>query len=191
MTECKGCSAGKGYVDVSTVDAGSACQIAAAVRSTGASFLEAPVSGSKGPAEQGALIFLTGGDEELFKAVEGPLDVMGKAKFFLGEEGKGAKMKLVVNMIMGAMMTSFAEGMALADGAGLKQEDLLEVISLGAIAAPMFKLKGPSMAEGKDELSQPLPMAAAANERYIAARAQDLGDMDFSAVLEVLKAAKK
>jgi 3-hydroxyisobutyrate dehydrogenase-like beta-hydroxyacid dehydrogenase len=55
------------------------------------------------------------GDEALFKAASGPLDVMGKAKFFLGEEGKGANMKLVVNAVMGAVMASFAEGLSLAD----------------------------------------------------------------------------
>lgn len=57
----KGLSAGKGYIDVSTVDAATSSRIAAAVRSTGGSFLEAPVSGSKGPAEAGKLIFLTAG----------------------------------------------------------------------------------------------------------------------------------
>lgn len=56
-----GLSAGKGYVDVSTVDAATSRHIAAAVRAAGAAFLEAPVSGSKGPAEQGKLIFLTAG----------------------------------------------------------------------------------------------------------------------------------
>jgi hypothetical protein len=40
---------------------------------------------------------------------------MGKANFFLGAEGQGANMKLVVNAIMGAMMASFAEGMSLAN----------------------------------------------------------------------------
>lgn len=55
------------------------------------------------------------GDEALYKAASGPLDVMGKAKFFLGEEGKGANMKLVVNAVMGAMMASFAEGMSLTE----------------------------------------------------------------------------
>lgn len=39
------------------------------------------------------------GDQALFHAVSAPLDAMGKAKFFLGEEGKGAHMKLVVNMV--------------------------------------------------------------------------------------------
>ena len=53
--------AGKGYVDVSTIDVGTAQEIAAAVRGAGGRYIEAPVSGSKGPAEQGALIFLTAG----------------------------------------------------------------------------------------------------------------------------------
>lgn len=57
-----GMSAGKGYVDVSTVDADTSREVAAAIRAAGASFLEAPVSGSKAPAEQGKLIFLTGGE---------------------------------------------------------------------------------------------------------------------------------
>ena len=54
-------SEGRGYVDVSTVDAATSQQIAAAVRAAGGLYLEAPVSGSKGPAEQGQLIFLTAG----------------------------------------------------------------------------------------------------------------------------------
>ncbi len=54
------------------------------VHAAGAQYLEAPVSGSKGPAEQGTLIFLAGGDEELYQSSGPLLDVMGKAKFFLG-----------------------------------------------------------------------------------------------------------
>lgn len=204
-----GLSAGKGYVDVSTIDVDTARSIAAAVRGTGASFLEAPVSGSKGPAEQGKLIFLTAGDESLFSAVAAPLDVMGKAKFYLGEVGAGAKMKLVVNMVMGSTMAAFAEGMVLADKSGLKSEDLLEVLSLGAIACPMFALKGPGMAKGGsyppafplkhqqkdmrlalllgDELSLALPVAATANAQYLAARGEGRGDEDFCAVIEAVR----
>ncbi|PNH09751.1 putative oxidoreductase GLYR1 [Tetrabaena socialis] len=202
-----GLAPGKGYVDVSTVDAATSRTIASAVRAAGAAFLEAPVSGSKGPAEQGKLIFLTAGDEALFTAVSAPLDAMGKAKFFLGAEGAGANMKLVVNMVMGAMMASFAEGLALADKVGLRQQDVIDVIGLGAIAAPMFALKGPAMAKRAyapafplkhqqkdmrlalalgDEVAQPLPTAAAANALYVAARRQGLGDSDFSAVLEAV-----
>ena len=137
-----GLSAGKGYVDVSTVDAETSSAIAEIVRSTGAEFLEAPVSGSKKPAEDGALIFLCAGDETLYRRCSEPLETMGKAHFFLGDVGQGAKMKLVVNMIMGSMMTAFAEGLTLSEKCDLDPETLLQVISLGAIASPMFALKG-------------------------------------------------
>ena len=57
------------------------------VTEAGATYLEAPVSGSKAPAEQGTLIFLCGGDEALFERSAALLDVMGKAKLFLGKVG--------------------------------------------------------------------------------------------------------
>ena len=50
-------------------------------------------------------------------------------------------MKLVVNMIMGSFMAASAEGLELAKGVGLKDEDLIEVVNMAAIATPMFKLK--------------------------------------------------
>lgn len=55
------------------------------VTEAGGTYLEAPVSGSKGPAEQGTLIFLCGGEKELYDKSAPLLDVMGKAKLFLGE----------------------------------------------------------------------------------------------------------
>jgi glyoxylate/succinic semialdehyde reductase len=169
--------------------------------------LEAPVSGSKGPAIAGQLIILSAGDKTLYDEVTPAFDAMGKKSFYLGEVGHGAKMKLVVNMIMGTMMTSFSEGLCLADKAGLKQEDLLDVLDLGVMANGMFKLKGPSMIKGEfppafplkhqqkdlrlalalgDELSQTMPVAAAANELYKKGRDLGLGDKDFSAVQKTL-----
>jgi glyoxylate/succinic semialdehyde reductase len=170
--------------------------------------LEAPVSGSKKPAEDGALIFLCAGDEALYGRCQAPLETMGKAHFFLGEVGQGAKMKLVVNMIMGSMMGAFAEGLTLSEKCDLDPDTLLQVISLGAIASPMFALKGPSMNAGKfapafplkhqqkdmrlaialaDELAQEMPVAAAANELYKRARRDGCDDEDFSAVLKAVK----
>ncbi|MEW5313135.1 MAG: hypothetical protein WDW38_004726 [Sanguina aurantia] len=207
-----GLSAGKGYIDVSTIDVATSQLIAAAVRSSGASFLEAPVSGSKAPAEQGKLIFLTAGDQALFDAVSGPLASMGKAQYFLGEVGAGAKMKLVVNMLLGSLMTSFAEALALGGKVGLKPADVLEVVGLGAAAAPMFAVKGPAMVvrsyspafplkhQQKDlrlvlelgaSVDQALPMAAAANGLFLTALHEGHGDEDFSAVLEAVLTAKE
>lgn len=60
----------------STVDAVTVMRISDRIRSAGGQYLEAPVSGSKGPAEQGQLIFLAAGDEELFERVQHPLEVM-------------------------------------------------------------------------------------------------------------------
>jgi 6-phosphogluconate dehydrogenase (decarboxylating) len=66
--------------------------------------VQAPVSGSKKPAIDGTLIFLAAGDESLYKECKSAFEVMGKADFFLGDVGAGARMKLVVNMVMGSMM---------------------------------------------------------------------------------------
>lgn len=99
-----GMSAGKGYVDMSTVDEQTSGRIAAAVLAAGGAFLEAPVSGSKKPAIDGQLIILAAGDKPLFDACGGAFGCMGKRSLYLGEVGAGARMKLVVNMVMGGMM---------------------------------------------------------------------------------------
>ncbi|KAF8393613.1 hypothetical protein HHK36_021857 [Tetracentron sinense] len=203
-----GMSPGKGYVDISTVDGVTSKLISGHIKAAGALFLEAPVSGSKKPAEDGQLIFLTAGDKTLFE-MSGPLlDIMGKSKFFLGDVGNGAAMKLVVNMIMGSMMASFSEGLLLSEKVGLDPSVLVEVVAQGAISAPMFSMKGPSMVQSiyptafplkhqqkdlrlalglAETVSQPTPIAAAANELYKVAKSHGLSDQDFSAVIEALK----
>ncbi|XP_021716469.1 glyoxylate/succinic semialdehyde reductase 2, chloroplastic-like [Chenopodium quinoa] len=203
-----GMGPGKGYVDISTVDDGTSKLISERIKATGASFLEAPVSGSKKPAEDGQLIFLTAGDQSLYEKVTPLLDIMGKSKFYLGDIGNGATMKLVVNMIMGSMMASFSEGLLLSEKVGLDPSVLVEVITQGAISAPMYKLKGPSMIQSQyptafplkhqqkdlrlalglaESVSQPIPIAAATNELYKIAKSRGLSEQDFSAVIEALK----
>ncbi|KAI4329102.1 hypothetical protein L6164_021402 [Bauhinia variegata] len=204
-----GMGPGKGYVDVSTVDGPTSKLISEHIKSTGALFLEAPVSGSKKPAEDGQLIFLTAGDKYLYEKVAPLLDIMGKSRFYLGDIGNGAAMKLVVNMIMGSMMASFSEGLLLSEKVGLDPKVLVEVVSQGAISAPMYSTKGPSMIQSlyptafplkhqqkdlrlalglAESVSQPIPIAAAANELYKVAKSKGLSDEDFSAVIEALKA---
>eukprot|EP00931_Biecheleriopsis_adriatica_P034933 TRINITY_DN20145_c0_g1_i1.p1 TRINITY_DN20145_c0_g1~~TRINITY_DN20145_c0_g1_i1.p1 ORF type:complete len:293 (-),score=82.52 TRINITY_DN20145_c0_g1_i1:42-920(-) len=198
-----GITAGKRYVDMSTVDEECAMEIADAVTAKGGRFLEAPVSGSKGPALNGQLVILSAGEEALQKEVQQCFDVMGKRTFFLGEVGNGARMKLVINMVMGINMVALCEGLSVGQKAGLQGNDILEVIKEGAIASPMYGLKGPKMLDGDfapnfplkhqqkdvrlavdlgDKVGQPMPLAAAANESFKAARAAGKGDDDFSAV---------
>ncbi len=204
----EGIGAGRGYVDMSTIDDHTARLVAEAVTERGGRFLEAPVSGTKKPAEDGTLIFLAGGDPELYEEAAAAFEVMGKKSFFLGDVGQGARMKLVVNLIMGGMMTAFCEGMALGGKAGLDGRQILEVLDEGALANPMFRVKGPMLLQKQfpasfplkymqkdlrlalllgDELKQPLHTAATANETFKKACAAGLADQDFAAVFDVVK----
>ncbi len=203
-----GIGAGRSYVDMSTVDAATSGAIGEAITGAGGRFLEAPVSGTRKPAEDGTLIILTAGDQGLYVEAAPALDKMGKMRLYLGATGQGARMKLVVNMIMGGMMTAFCEGMALAQKGGLDGTQLLEVLDAGALANPMFRGKGAMLLQGEfptsfplkhqqkdlrlavalgDELGQPLSSAAAANETFKRARAAGHADEDFAAVFKVIR----
>lgn len=118
------------------------------VKSKGGQFLEAPVSGSKGPAHNGSLIFLCAGSEPIYEdaTLKSSLKAMGKATHFFGKEvGHGTRAKLVVNSLMGTMMAAFGESLALTESVGLDGDKMLEVIGQGAIQSPMYALKGPKM----------------------------------------------
>ena len=203
-----GIADGRGYVDMSTVDADTSQKIGAAVTARGGRFLEAPVSGSRKPAEDGALVILSAGDSSLYDEALPGLEKMGKKILFLGAAGSGARMKLVVNMVMGGMIAAFCEGLALGDKAGLLQADILEVLDAGALANPMFRLKGGLIARGEypvafplkhmqkdlrlavslgDRCGQPLHCAAAANESFKRAKEMGLGDEDFSALYKAVR----
>jgi glyoxylate/succinic semialdehyde reductase len=199
----EGIGDGRGYVDMSTIDAATSRKIAAAVELRGGRFLEAPVSGSKKPAEDGTLVILAAGERSLYDDALPCLEKMGKKVLFLGETGNGARMKIVVNMVMGGMMTIFCEGLALAEKTGLGRTDLLDVLDAGAMSNPMFRLKGSLIDKGDytvafplkhmqkdlrlalalgDEAGQPLFTAGAANELFKRAKELGLSDEDFSAV---------
>ena len=210
-----GLSRGKGYVDCSTVDEGTSRKVAELVHAAGALFLEGPVSGSKKPAEDGLLIFLCAGDRELYDdpSVVQALEAMGKARFYHGDTGAGARMKLVINAIMGTMMGAFCEGIALAEKSDLDTAELLEVLSLGVMANPMFSLKGKAIVDDtyppafplkhqqKDlrlalELARDqgiaLPITGAANAQYVKAMSDmGQGDADFSAIAKAVRGGDK
>mmetsp|Transcript_8974 Transcript_8974/g.20738 ORF Transcript_8974/g.20738 Transcript_8974/m.20738 type:complete len:318 (+) Transcript_8974:381-1334(+) len=173
-------------------------------------FLEAPVSGSKGPAAQGALIFLCAGSQALFDEIKDTgLKAMGKAShFFNTEVGYGTRAKLVVNSLMGTMLAAFGESLALSESVGLDPSKMIEVIGQGAIQSPMYNLKGPKMVQSDHAPNFPLKhahkdMALATEmakkagvefsvieqgEKIFAAAKEDaeldVADQDFSAVFE-------
>jgi 3-hydroxyisobutyrate dehydrogenase/2-hydroxy-3-oxopropionate reductase len=203
-----GIGSGRGYVDMSTVDNTTSKAISNLITQAGGRFLEAPVSGTKKPAEDGTLIILAAGDASLYEETKPAFDVMGKMSPYLGDVGQGANMKLVVNMMMGGMLSIFSEGMSLGQKAGLNGNQILEIIDAGAIANPMFKGKGAMLLKEDystsfplkhmqkdirlavalgDQLEQPLPTAAAANETFKQAIKAGFADEDIVAVYKVIK----
>jgi 3-hydroxyisobutyrate dehydrogenase-like beta-hydroxyacid dehydrogenase len=204
----QGLGPGHDYIDMSTVDEATSVRIGQAVAGAGARFLEAPVSGTRKPAEDGTLIILAAGDADLHAEAGPLLALMGKMTVYLGELGHGARMKLVVNAIMGGMMSSFGEGLALAARGGLPADDLLAVLDAGALGNPMFRIKGPLMLAGEfspafplkhmqkdlrlalalgDILGQETPSLAAANGAFADALAAGAGDEDFCAVYRTIR----
>lgn len=203
-----GVSPGKCIIDCATLSPERMIKEAAMITAKGGKFLEAPVSGSKVPADTGTLIFLCGGDPEVYAAASEHLDAMGKAKYLFGEVGQGSRVKLVVNMIMGTMMGAFTEGLALGKASDIPLDLLLQVLDQSAMSNPMFKGKGASiLAENysahfplkhaqKDmrlalELASQkgitLPTTTAANQVFVKAiEEKNCGDEDFSSVFKAL-----
>lgn len=203
---------GKSFVDCSTLTVDDMVRTSSAITELGGTFLEAPVSGSKGPAEAGSLIFLCAGDKSLFHSVKVPLDIMGKKSVFLGEVGNGTRMKLIVNQVMGTTLAALAEGIALSEVLDISVTDLLDILDIGATGNPMFKLKGGKMkSDVKDyacnfplehalkdmkfarelggQKGVDMPVSDAATELYDKAAQLGLERKDFSAVIEGVRAA--
>ncbi|MBF7993782.1 NAD(P)-dependent oxidoreductase [Rahnella laticis] len=104
-------------------------------------FFDAPVSGTKTPAEQAQIVVLASGDREAGAAVEPVFAAISKATKWLGEAGRASKMKLVVNAWLIAMMEGIAESTRLAEELGFTPDDLWDVLDGGPLAAPYIKGK--------------------------------------------------
>lgn len=198
-------SPGMTYIDMTTVSPETSREIATLVRGTGASFLEAPVLGSKKPATEGTLVILTGGNEELSRQMEPLLRTMGSRVVHMGETGMAAHMKLLINQMLGALLCVFSEAALTGMAAGLPAGKILEVIEHSVVACPAIRAKGPDMlgervftpnfplkhalkdvrlaVEAGKEAGLPTPVTKAACDLFAAALAKGYGDRDISAVL--------
>jgi len=112
-----------------------------AARRPGVMFVDAPVSGSKGPAEQGQLLILASGPGAAADVVRPVFDVIGRKTVWLGEAGQGSLVKLVVNAYMSILIEGVAETMELADRLGIGHQQLAEVIEGGPLDAPIADAK--------------------------------------------------
>ena len=104
-------------------------------------FVDAPVSGSKGPAEQGQLLILASGPAAAADALRPVFDVLGRKTVWLGQAGHGSQVKLVVNAYMSILIEGVAETMELADRLGIGHQQVAEAIEGGPLDAPIADAK--------------------------------------------------
>ena len=201
-----GLAAGKIWVDMSTVSPRASRELAARVRELGASMLDAPVSGSVPQVQAGTLTIMVGGDEQAYAQVEPILRELGTPTH-IGENGQGLVLKLAINISLAVQMLAFAEGLVLADRAGIDRELAVGVMTQSAIGSPMLKARAELVLDlpedawfdvslmQKDvvlaldaarELHIPLPSTAAADEVLTVARALGYEHRDLAAMFEVL-----
>jgi 3-hydroxyisobutyrate dehydrogenase-like beta-hydroxyacid dehydrogenase len=194
----------------STIDPGTVQRLRPLVEDRGASLLDTPVSGSVSLVEAGQLTIMVGGEAAVLERARPALDPLAKQIFHVGELGSGAVVKLTVNAVLHGLNLALAEGLVLAERAGVDRAAAYEVFAASAIAAPFVHYKRQSfehpgeapVAFSLDLVSKDLdliralaaqagaPMEqAATNDRVVkAAVAAGLGDRDISELASYLRA---
>jgi 3-hydroxyisobutyrate dehydrogenase-like beta-hydroxyacid dehydrogenase len=202
-----GLSAGKIYIDMSTVSPAASRELAKQVEGTGAQMLDAPVSGSVSTLEEGKLSIMVGGRRETFERAQPILQVIGPKVTHVGGNGLAVSMKIATNLSLAVQMLAFSEGVLLAERSGIARATAVEVLLNSVIASPMVKYRGPFVLNMPDEawfdvnmmqkdlllalemgrqLDVPLPTTAITNEMLTAARGMGLAEKDFAVLFEVL-----
>jgi 3-hydroxyisobutyrate dehydrogenase-like beta-hydroxyacid dehydrogenase len=200
-----GCRPGTLVVDMSTVDPGTSRAMAAKAQGLGLRYLEAPVTGGVGAAEQGTLTIMVGGSAEDFAAAKPLLETMGKKVLHVGPMGYGSVLKLATNVVAAGIVALMGEALTLATKAGLDPTMVVEVL---AERSPLIGRAGPRVLSGDFSPTFPLrlaakdvrlaldtarvagaPMfaAAAVGQVQSAALAKGLGDFDQSVMIRVLE----
>lgn len=205
----EGIAPGKIIVDMSTISPEDSRAFARLVSEKGGIYLDAPVSGSVGPAKAGQLVILVGGEKAAMEICQPYFDVLGKETIHFGENGKGSAAKLSINLLLAIVGQGVGETLLLAEKAGLERGKVLEMISQSAMNTPLFAGKRDMYETGEfpaafmlklmakdlglikdqaDRLDVDLPLAEAAKDTYMSARENGEGDSDMAAVyLELLR----
>jgi 3-hydroxyisobutyrate dehydrogenase-like beta-hydroxyacid dehydrogenase len=171
-------------------------------------FLDTPVSGSKPQAKNAELLFFVGGEKKVINEVEPYMNMMGKKVLHVGETGKGASLKMIVNIMLAQSMLIFSEAVLLGEKTGISKDFLLEVLPNLIVSAPFIKFKTDNIKNDdydvqfplewmhKDlhlaaitayENKQPLFLANLAKEVFAGANKKGMGRLDFSAIFKHLE----
>jgi len=198
----------KVFINMSSVAPSYTRQLAQELEPSGVIFIDAPVSGTKKPAEDGTLLILAGGPQEKVKELEPLLLAMGKKVIYCGAAGQGSMMKMFINLLLGIMMEGFAEVLNFGRIGGLSLEAMLDTVYSGPLNCAMFQMKAPNLEKKtyptafplkhmtKDakfvvdtafEMGAPVPVGQVLVHLYRTGVAQGWGDEDVSAIARVLE----
>lgn len=162
-------------INMSTVSPAYTRELASKLHEKGVPFIDAPVSGSKKPAEDGTLVILASGPQELVRAMEPMFLAMGKKVVYCGDAGRGTDMKMSINLLLSVMMAGLSESVVMAERLGLDTQLFLDTVLSGPLSCDFFRLKAPMLQKNEFPPQFPLKhMAKDINFILQAARAKGL-----------------
>ncbi len=196
-----GAAGGKVVIDISTLSPATTKELAAKLADKGVDYLDAPVSGSVKPAELGQLVIMVGGKKAVYEAAGPIFEKLGKASFYLGEQGSGNNAKLAINLFLAFTMQGLAEAVSFAREKGVAPAEMMAVINESAGGSAFAKLKTPNFVNdqypaafalnlmAKDlrlvkEQGMFSPGGLAIEESFRQATAEGLGEEDLSAIIK-------
>jgi 3-hydroxyisobutyrate dehydrogenase len=195
-------------IDSSTLTVKWVRELGARAAERGIGFLDAPVTGSKPQAEQGALNFLVGGDAAVVGRAAPLFAAMGRGQVHVGPAGSGALLKLINNFMCGVQLASLGEAIAMAQRSGLDIRRTADVLAAGSPGSPIVKMVVERMVARDYTPNFLVPLmvkdltyametfaaegielddARAARQRFIEAAAAGYQDRDIAAVVEPLR----
>jgi 3-hydroxyisobutyrate dehydrogenase len=199
------------WLQMSTIGIEGTALCASLAERRGVVFVDAPVLGTRVPAENGELVVLASGPTETLKACEALFDAVASRTMRVGEAGAGTRCKLVVNAWVVGLTSVLAETVSLAEGLGVDPRLFLESISGGALDVQYAHLKGELMLErafddpdfrlalarkdadlvlaAAEEAGIEIPVMYAVAERLIRAERDGHGDEDMAATYWVSEPA--
>jgi 3-hydroxyisobutyrate dehydrogenase len=146
----------------------------------GLPFVDAPVIGTKKPAEEGKLVVLASGPDDLHDKVEPIFDAVGQRTMWVGEAGKANRLKVAVNVWIVALVEGAAESLALAEGLGLDPKLVIDAVSGGPLDLPYLQMKGGMMLDR--EFPPSFKLGLAAKDARLAEQAAKDADLDLPLV---------
>jgi 3-hydroxyisobutyrate dehydrogenase len=140
---------GRTVVNMGTGSAANSRRFSDAIRKAGGSYVEAPVSGSRGPAEQGRLVAMVAGDSaETRERIRNLIAPMCRATFDAGQIPSALSLKLAVNLYLVTTVAALAEAYHLGHCLGLDLATMRDILDSGPMASDVSRIKGAMMVDG-------------------------------------------